>query len=84
MKDAEHPEWMWSTSISELDGKYMFLSVSRDTARVCIPFVSFTSPHANVRTQKNLLWVADLQQNDIGQNMKWEKLIDDFEAEYEV
>ncbi|KAF8548935.1 hypothetical protein OG21DRAFT_1422158 [Imleria badia] len=66
MKDAEHREWMWGTSISELDGRYLFLSVSRDTAR------------------KNLLWVADLQENEIGQNIKWEKLIDEFEAEYEV
>ncbi|KAF8448942.1 prolyl oligopeptidase [Boletus edulis BED1] len=66
MKDAEHREWMWGTSVSELDGRYLFLSVSRDTAR------------------KNLLWVADLQENEIGQNIKWEKLIDKFEAEYDV
>lgn len=43
VKDAEHREWMWSTSISELDGRYLFLTVSRDTARVRI-FLSF-SPH---------------------------------------
>ncbi|KAG9313061.1 prolyl oligopeptidase [Chiua virens] len=66
VKDAEHREWMWATSISELDGRYLFLGVSRDTAR------------------KNLLWVADLQANEIGQNIKWEKLIDEFEAEYDV
>ncbi|KAF9240642.1 prolyl oligopeptidase [Melanogaster broomeanus] len=66
MKDAEHREWMWGVNVSELDGRYLFLSVSRDTAR------------------KNLLWVADLQENEIGQNMKWEKLIDEFEAEYDV
>jgi hypothetical protein len=36
MKDAEHREWMWGASVSVLDGKYLFLSVSRDTARVCI------------------------------------------------
>ncbi|KAH7890841.1 prolyl oligopeptidase [Phlebopus sp. FC_14] len=66
MKDAEHPEWMWGTSVSELDGRYVFLSVARDTAR------------------KNLLWVCDLQDNEIGQNMKWEKLVDEFDAEYDV
>ncbi|KIJ20885.1 hypothetical protein PAXINDRAFT_165716 [Paxillus involutus ATCC 200175] len=66
MKDAEHREWMWGASVSVLDGKYLFLSVSRDTAR------------------KNLLWVSDLEENEIGQNMKWEKLVDEFEAEYDV
>ncbi|KAH0836753.1 prolyl oligopeptidase [Lanmaoa asiatica] len=66
MKDAEHREWMWGPSVSELDGRYLFLTVSRDTAR------------------KNLLWVADLEENEIGQNIKWEKLIDEFEAEYDV
>ncbi|KAF9224006.1 hypothetical protein BS17DRAFT_795584 [Gyrodon lividus] len=66
MKDAEHREWMWGTSVSELDGKYLFLSVSRDTAR------------------KNLLWVSVLQENEIGQNMEWEKLVNEFEAEYDV
>ena len=86
MKDAEHREWMWGPSISELDGRYLFLSVSRDTARVCVfllpSIVSFS--RTDVRAQKNLLWVADLQENEIGQNIKWEKLIDEFEAEYGV
>ena len=36
IKDAEHREWMWATSVSELDGRYLFLTVSRDTARVRI------------------------------------------------
>ncbi|KAG6331834.1 hypothetical protein ID866_7256 [Astraeus odoratus] len=66
MKDAEHPDWMWEASISELDGRYLYLSVVRDTAR------------------KNLLWVSDLQENEIGQNMKWVKLIDEYDAEYTV
>ncbi|KAH7926038.1 hypothetical protein BV22DRAFT_1128529 [Leucogyrophana mollusca] len=66
MKDAEHPEWMWGASVSEVDGKYLYLDVVRDTAK------------------KNLLWVADLTENQIGQNMKWDKIIDEFDSEYEV
>lgn len=83
IKDAEHREWMWGTSISELDGRYLFLSVSRDTARVCASFFH-SSCHLCEHAQKNLLWVADLQENEIGPNIKWEKLIDEFEAEYDV
>lgn len=66
IKDAEHPTWMWEVSVSELDGRYLYLSIVRDTAR------------------KNLLWISDLQENEIGQNMIWEKLIDEFDAEYRV
>ncbi|KAH7907477.1 prolyl oligopeptidase [Hygrophoropsis aurantiaca] len=66
VKDAEHPEWMWGASVSEVDGKYLYLDVSRDTA------------------PKNLLWVADLENDQIGQNMKWDKVIDEFDAQYGV
>lgn len=62
MKDSEHPEWMWATTISELDGRYLFLTVSRDTARVCIFLSVFPShhvvhvnPHRRTRTEKSTL-----------------------------
>ncbi|KAF4574478.1 hypothetical protein EYR36_005813 [Pleurotus pulmonarius] len=35
-------------------------------------------------SRKNLVWVTDLQENEIGPNMKWDKIVDEFEAEYEV
>lgn len=58
MKDSEHGEWMWAASISELDGRYLFLSVSRDTARVCI-FPSHRVVHVNqhrwMHTEKSTL-----------------------------
>jgi hypothetical protein len=31
-----------------------------------------------------MLWVADLQENEIGQNMKWDKIVNEFESEYTV
>ncbi|KAJ8502127.1 hypothetical protein ONZ51_g205 [Trametes cubensis] len=64
-KDEAHPEWMWGTEITELDGRYLLLSVRRDTSR------------------KNLVWIADLEKDTIGPNMRWDKLIDEFEANYE-
>lgn len=66
MKDAEHPEWMWGASVSEVDGRYLFLDIVQDTGK------------------KNMLWVADLQENEIGQNMKWDKIVNEFESEYTV
>ena len=29
-----------------------------------------------------MLWVADLQETEIGQNMKWDKIVNEFESEY--
>ncbi|KAI0676715.1 prolyl oligopeptidase [Trametes maxima] len=64
-KDDSNPEWMWGTEVTEVDGRYLLLSVRRDTSR------------------KNLLWIADLQKESIGQNMQWDRLVDDFEANFE-
>ncbi|GAA5836298.1 hypothetical protein JCM3766R1_003483 [Sporobolomyces carnicolor] len=60
--DSEHPEWMFGAGATE-DGRYLIMTSSRDTAR------------------SNLLWIADLQdpQNaEIGPNMKWNKLINEW------
>lgn len=32
--------------------------------------------------QKNLLWIADLEKTTIGENIKWDKLVDEFNAEF--
>ena len=34
-------------------------------------------------SQKVLLWIADLQKDAIGKNIHWDKVIDEFEANYE-
>ena len=85
MKDAEHPEWLWGTSISEVDGKYLFLDIVQDTGKVCARclFIPYQSTQL-CWAQKNLLWVTNLQENEIGQNMKWEKIVNEFESEYTV
>ncbi|KAG8840264.1 hypothetical protein FRB91_006361, partial [Serendipita sp. 411] len=35
-------------------------------------------------SRKNKLWITELAQNDIGLNMNWVKLIDNYEAEYSI
>jgi hypothetical protein len=37
IKDPEHPDWMWSTSITEIDGRYLELCISKDSSRVRAP-----------------------------------------------
>jgi prolyl oligopeptidase len=34
MKDPENPEWLWQVDISEIDGRYLALYISKDTSRV--------------------------------------------------
>lgn len=41
MKDAEHPEWMWGASVSEVDGRYLFLDIVQDTGKVCAHPLSY-------------------------------------------
>ena len=41
MKDASNRDWMWSTQISETDGRYLILYVSKDTSRVCASLLPF-------------------------------------------
>ncbi|KAG6809347.1 hypothetical protein H0H92_000596 [Tricholoma furcatifolium] len=35
-------------------------------------------------SRKNLLWVADLSENEIGPDIKWNKVIDEFQSEYHI
>ncbi|KAI5122174.1 hypothetical protein M0805_007071 [Coniferiporia weirii] len=35
-------------------------------------------------SRKHLLWITDLTENQIGQNMKWIKVIDEFDASYSI
>ena len=34
IKDDDNPEWLWSVDITEVDGRYLLLYTSKDTARV--------------------------------------------------
>ncbi|KAH9921497.1 prolyl oligopeptidase [Epithele typhae] len=64
-KDPSNPTWMWGTEITEVDGRYLILTISRDTGR------------------KYLVWVADLEKSPLGPDLQWDKLVNDWEAEYQ-
>lgn len=34
--------------------------------------------------QQNLLWIANFDENNIGPNIKWIKVVDEFVSEYTV
>ena len=55
-KDESNPEWMWGTEITEVDGRYLLLSIRRDTSRVCVTISRQPSFSADaLPPQKNLL-----------------------------
>ncbi|TRM68664.1 prolyl oligopeptidase [Schizophyllum amplum] len=62
--DKANPEWMFGMRISELDGRYLMMSTSKDTTRT------------------NMLWIADLEKNEIGPQMNWIKLVNEFDGEF--
>lgn len=91
VKDDNNPEWIWGVDISEVDGRYLMLYINKDTDRVrfhhfvCIFILCLlTLTFHYFRHQKNKLWVTDLKKNEIGPNMKWDKLVDTFDAAQEV
>ncbi|KAH0586963.1 hypothetical protein H2248_005791 [Termitomyces sp. 'cryptogamus'] len=49
-----------------------------DDGKYIILYTSKDSSH------RNLLWIADLSENDIGPNIKWNKIINQFESEYHI
>jgi hypothetical protein len=82
MENPDQPEWLWGAAVS-VDGRWLELSVSRDTSRVRSTF-SVDDLDLLTVLQKNLLWLVDLEKEPIGPNLTWIKLVDDFEAEYSV
>jgi hypothetical protein len=54
MKDAEHPEWMWGTSISEVDGRYLFLDIVKDTGKVCVRCYLHSPEHLSMPRPEKL------------------------------
>lgn len=82
MENPDQPEWLWGAGVSEADGRWLELSVSKDTSRVRCSTFSLDDLLTGV--QKNLLWLADLEKEPIGPHLNWIKLVDDFEAEYSV
>jgi len=73
---------MYSIGISEIDGRYLELYTSKDTSPVSGSENTFVLQFTDSGVQTNKLWIADLQETDIGPNMKWYKISDDFEASY--
>ena len=41
IKNSDQPEWLWGAGISEVDGRWLELYISRDSSRVCfsVPLV---------------------------------------------
>lgn len=82
--DKENPEWMWGVDITE-DGKYLILYVMKDTSRVKQTLSrQLGISDIQFAFQKNLLWVTELEGQAIGPNMKWNKVVNEFEAEYDM
>lgn len=49
-----------------------------------VVMLRFPARSSIIRTsrQKNLIWIADMEKDAIGQNMQWDKLVDEFDASY--
>ena len=83
LQSKEHREWMFSIEITE-DSKYLIVYIVRDTSRVIDCPMIVLDIFSNAFEQQNLLWITEFDANNIGPDMKWNKIFDEFEGEYDV
>lgn len=81
-QDKENPHRMFGLYVTE-DGKYIVMVIYKDCSRVryillLIPLLVLMS------FQQNLLWIANFDKDNIGPNIKWTKVVDEFVSEYTV
>jgi prolyl oligopeptidase len=81
MKDPQNPTYMWSMGVSEKDGRFLALTVRKDTSRVGRYHTS-SSELMLTSLQKNKIWLCDLTKSAIGPDMPWVKVVDEFKASY--
>lgn len=55
-------------------------ATSHDSSMVGNP--SLIVSRTSLISKVNKVWIADLQDNEIGPNMKWHKVVDNFDASY--
>jgi hypothetical protein len=84
-QDKENPEYMFHVEISE-DEQYIFLYILKDSSRVNLSKISAFCPINDACTllQQNLLRVAKFDPNNIGPDIKWNKIADEWGAEYDA
>ena len=80
--DKENPTWRFGMHITD-DGKYYILTTAKDSSRVSGHNLTIQS-HIDISLQKNLLWVAEVKENEVGPNIKWNKIKNEFESEFHV
>ncbi|KAG8875819.1 hypothetical protein FRB98_007565 [Tulasnella sp. 332] len=86
-QDKQNPTYLFSLGVSEVDGKYLELYTSKDTDPVRelrSPSCALFLIHPSFDIKINKLWIADLHENEIGPNIKWHKVVDDFKASYTI
>jgi len=83
LQSKEHREWMFSIEITE-DSKYLIVYIVRDTSRVIDCLMIVLDIFSNAFEQQNLLWITEFDTNNIGPDLKWNKIFDEFEGEYDV
>ena len=83
IEDPGNPEYMFGAEVSDVDGRYLILYTNRDTAPVRQKFPTNNVSSLTCTCQKNKLWIADLATSELGPNIRWNKIIDTFDAAYE-
>lgn len=80
-RDKENPHRVFSVDVTE-DGKYIVMNILKDCSAV--RYILLIPLLVLMLFQQNLLWIANFDKNNIGRNIKWIKIVDEFVSEYAV
>ena len=79
-QDKENPHRLFSIGVTE-DGKYLVMYISEDCSKV--RYILLLIPLL-MSFQKNLLWIANFDKDNIGPNIEWMKVVNEFVSGYSV
>ena len=84
-QDKENPEWIFGTDASE-DGRYLYLYQYKDTSKARHIYIYTVTGHSRNRSyyQKNLVWLAEPDEDGIKPGIQWRKVINEYVADYSV
>ena len=81
-QDQKNPYWTFGVYMTE-DGKYLVMYVCKSCSTV--RYILLLIPLLVLMLfQQNLLWIANFDKNNIGPNIEWIKVVDEFVSEYTV
>ena len=81
-KNDEHRDWIYDIDVTN-DGKFLVLTTWTGSSHVRTSFRLYNCSERPLN-QHNLFWIAEFDAENIGLNINWIRLVDEFKANYHL